>query len=200
MRLRHWQTASTCRFDNNAKKMVSDLSAICDISGGWGDHFSFGSRHALNRQPPGSVTTTKAGCQGPEIGHEERRRPSYGTAIESTTVMLKNAATWELNVTGDAKRSFTIRAGAYVLVWGYSGGVGYLQRKERKRRDRLLCIEDLGGIQRMGGIEGIRGIKGVWLPPDPITPLPAATSRFRAHPYSGADSVLHRHLCAVRSR
>lgn len=37
--------------------------------------------------------------------------PSYGTA-ESTRLTLKNEATWELNVMGDAKRWFTIRAGA----------------------------------------------------------------------------------------
>jgi hypothetical protein len=42
MPLRHWQIASACRFDNIAKKILSDLSAICHVSGGWGDHFSFG--------------------------------------------------------------------------------------------------------------------------------------------------------------
>ena len=43
--------------------------------------------------------------------------PSYGFAIESTTLMLKNTATWELNVMGDAKKSFTIRAGAYTRTF-----------------------------------------------------------------------------------
>jgi hypothetical protein len=43
--------------------------------------------------------------------------PSYGIAIESTSVMLKNAATWELNVMGDAKSTFTIRAGAYTRTF-----------------------------------------------------------------------------------
>jgi hypothetical protein len=31
--------------------------------------------------------------------------------------MLKNAATWELNVMGDAKSSFTIMAGAYTRTF-----------------------------------------------------------------------------------
>jgi len=43
--------------------------------------------------------------------------PSEGIAIESTTVMLKNASTWELSVMGDAKKSFTIKAGAYARTF-----------------------------------------------------------------------------------
>jgi hypothetical protein len=43
--------------------------------------------------------------------------PGVGIAIESTTVMLKNSATWELHVMGDAKESFTIRAGAYARTF-----------------------------------------------------------------------------------
>ena len=43
--------------------------------------------------------------------------PSYGFAIELTTLMLKNTATWELNVMGDAKKSFTIKAGAYTRTF-----------------------------------------------------------------------------------
>jgi hypothetical protein len=43
--------------------------------------------------------------------------PSDGFAINSTTLMLKNAATWELNVMGHAKTWFTIRAGAYTRTF-----------------------------------------------------------------------------------
>jgi hypothetical protein len=50
-------------------------------------------------------------------GGRQYSSPSYGIAIGSKSVMLKNAATWELNVMGDAKSTFTIRAGPYTRAF-----------------------------------------------------------------------------------
>ena len=50
MRLRHWLSASACRFDNNARKMVGDLSAFCGARQGRGDDFFLRLLAALNRQ------------------------------------------------------------------------------------------------------------------------------------------------------
>jgi hypothetical protein len=50
-------------------------------------------------------------------GSRPHSTPSHGVAINATTLLLKNAAPWELSEMGDAKISFTIRAGAYTRTF-----------------------------------------------------------------------------------
>jgi hypothetical protein len=42
---------------------------------------------------------------------------SYGRALSTNDLMLKNDATWELSVMGNAKNSFTITAGGYARTF-----------------------------------------------------------------------------------
>jgi hypothetical protein len=116
---RQWFTWRRNKVGAGIEQDDANLAVVCDPSAGRALHpDSRGLILIFLHEPRANwpkdakvavMTTSDDGTHWPT--------PGYGIAIESTTVMLKNAATWELNVMGHAEESLTIRVGPYTRTF-----------------------------------------------------------------------------------
>jgi hypothetical protein len=118
---RDWATAQ----DGSAaiEQDGARLNIICDTEHGHALHpDSLGKILIFLKEPRANwVKSEKVEVRtAPDGGSSLTTVPSHGLALSPTSVVIENDATWDLSDMGNAKKTFTITAGAYSRTYSAS--------------------------------------------------------------------------------
>jgi hypothetical protein len=113
---RAWATWPNVNVAAGIEQDGAEFVVMCDPGAGRALHPDSRGLILIQFHEPRANWPKDAKVEMMTISDDGRPRPSgasNGTATGSTTVLIKNEATWELSVIADAKESFTIKAGSY---------------------------------------------------------------------------------------